>query len=217
MSRITPEDFVGTRCRFQRLRDAKIFNGWINNYFGNAVEVATLTDAPVEVGDEFRIEGYGNHISIVFNAVLKDVGSLDLKTSTFLKNTDGSSGHIEAKQVAFILEVSSVVRFSSSIEPIRLRVQNLESELIIGERVQKGFAVDISNSGAAIIIAKEVQKETACKLILETRQGKIAVLGTVRYCRKDASRPNQYRVGIMFLDFGRIERQRWERLLKEGA
>ena len=65
MSRINTRDFVGTRARFQRLRDARLFNGWIENFFGSKVEVTTSTEFPVEIGDEFRFEGFGHHLSLI--------------------------------------------------------------------------------------------------------------------------------------------------------
>lgn len=217
MSRISPKDFVGTRCRFQRLRDAKIFNGWINNYFGNEVVLATSTDSAVQIGDEFRVEGYGNQISVVFNAILKEVSTLDLTTSAKVSEIGGNATFIEAKQVAFVLDVVGVVRFSASQEPVRLKVSDLEVELTISGKKISGFAVDISNMGAGVVVTQEVPKGSVFELQLHSPFGVVTAVGGVRYCRPDPDRPQHFRIGLLFTDLGRIERPRWERLHKEGA
>ncbi|MFX8731524.1 hypothetical protein ABTM48_20090, partial [Acinetobacter baumannii] len=65
MAKINPRDFIGTRCRLQRLRDAKVLNGWIEDFLSSSVDVATASELNLRVGEEFRFEGFGHHISVV--------------------------------------------------------------------------------------------------------------------------------------------------------
>lgn len=218
MARISAKDFVGTRCRFQRLRDAKIFNGWITGYFGQMVEVTTSTDSAVQIGDEFRFEGYGNQISAVFHATLDEVGTLDVDSAAKVMAIEGSTTQIiEARQVVFRMVVSGVVRFSTSKEPMRMRVPNLYAELEREGVLWKGFCVDVSEKGAGMIFRTPVEPETDAILRLHTIFGIVECDAQTRYCRLDTEYEGQYRVGLRLGVMGRLDRPRWERFLKEGA
>lgn len=215
MARIGAKDFVGTRCRFQRLRDAKFFTGWIEGFFGNSLEVSCNTDWPVQIGDEFRFEGYGHHISVVFNARLDSVGTLDVGSNGVVTAIEGTSARIlEAKRVSFKLTVSSQVRYAVSQESVRMKVNDLYTKVSKGPFSMEAVTVDVSMTGIGIVSKLELVPNEAVEVSVETPFGRVAAMGCVRYCRPDADRKGMFRSGIMFTDLGRVERPRWERFLK---
>lgn len=217
MSKISAQDFIGTRARFQRLRDAKFFHGWITGFFGNSVEVSTSTDAPVKIGDEFRFEGYGHHISVVFNGRLEEVGELDIMSDGIVTAIAGSNARVlEAKRIALKLTVVSPVRFAASNESVRLKTEDRYTKVKVGIHELEAFTVDVSPNGVGIVLRHPLNPDDCVTASVETPVGVVTGMASVRYCRPDIDRDGFYRVGLMFIDLGRVERPRWERFLKNA-
>ncbi|MCU0315241.1 MAG: PilZ domain-containing protein [Fimbriimonadaceae bacterium] len=216
MARINPRDFVGTRARFQRLRDAKIFNGWIENFFGSKLDVVTTTETPVLVGDEFRFEGFGHHISVVFQAKLEGVGTFDMASGGILTAIEGSNAKmIDASRVTLNLAVTSPIRYAASSESVRMMVNDIFSRILVHGSEIEGFTVDVAPNGAGLVTSGKVEPGETVIVIIDTNLGPVKAQAIVRYCRPDKERSGYYRVGLMFVDMGRIERPRWERFLRE--
>ena len=216
MARVGARDFVGARVRFQRIRDAKIFNGWIENFFGNTIEVTTSTEAPVEIGDEFRMEGFGHHISVVFNAKLESVATFDVLSAGAVRAIEGSNARIiEAKQVSFALTVSSPVRFCASSESVRMKVGEIFTRVKAGGENVDGFVLDVGPNGLGTVLRSQLKKGDCVEVTIATNLGDIKAMANVRYSHPDKERKGLWRTGLMFTDMGRIERPRWERFLKE--
>lgn len=216
MARVGARDFVGARVRFQRVRDAKIFNGWIESFFGNTIEVSTSTEAPVEIGDEFRMEGFGHHISVVFNAKLESVATFDVLSAGAVRAIEGSNARIiEAKQVSFSLTVCSQVRFSVSEESVRMKVGEIFTRVKTSSGDVDGFVVDVGPTGIGTMLRSQLTKGDCVEVVIATNLGDVKAMANVRYSQPDRERKGLFRTGLMFTDMGRIERPRWERFLRE--
>lgn len=216
MSRINTRDFVGTRARFQRLRDARLFNGWIENFFGNKVEVTTSTEFPVEIGDEFRFEGFGHHISVVFNAKLEAVHQVDLGDLSALQAIEGSNARIlEARTSTLSLVVTNQARYAASSETVRVKVQDLYTKVNWQMFAEDGFVTDVSPMGVGLLLREKISVGEPVDVQIQTNLGLVKATGSVRHCRPERDRPGYNRLGVMFTDLGRLERPKWERFLKE--
>src|SRR5690348_11557757 len=53
MGRVPYSEFVGSRARFQRLSDQRIFAGWLEKLVHNCVEITT--EAPVDCAPNERV------------------------------------------------------------------------------------------------------------------------------------------------------------------
>jgi hypothetical protein len=217
MSKISAQDFVGTRARFQRLSDAKLFAGWIEDFFGNNVVISTNTNHSVQIGDEFRFEGFGNHIAVVFVARLEAVGKLDLAKESVVTAVEGTNARIvEAKRVRLELQVSSPVRFSASKENLRMLVSDVFTVLNEGERQIEAVVIDVAKQGIGLVSKSNVKPKEYVSVRMETRLGAIEAKGNVRYCTIDKDRVGFYRIGIMFTDMDRVNRPRWDRFISQS-
>ncbi len=217
MARISAKDFVGTRARFQRLSDAKIFNGWVDQFYGNTVIVTTSADAPVELGDEFRVEGFGNQISVVFNAKLS---SADGVTSLLhaAAAVDGSSARmLEPLKSTLKMVVTSPVRYSASQESVRYQVEGMFTGIAVNGEVISAFTVDVAPNGIGAVCKTEIEPGSATTIAIQTGLGPVKAEAVVRYCRAEKDREGYFRIGLMFTNMGRIERPRWERFVRELA
>jgi hypothetical protein len=216
MSRISAQDFVGTRARFQRLRDYKLFTGWIEDFFGNKVTVSTNTQQSVEIGDEFRFEGFGHHISVVFTAKLDAIGKLDLVNQGIVTAVEGTNARIvEAKRVKFDLTVSGPVRFSASEEKVRVSTPDIFAAVKFGPYEHQGFLVDVGLEGVGMVLHSKVPVKENVDLKMETRLGSIEAKANVRYCSPDRDRAGMWRIGLLFIEMDRVNKPRWDRFMTE--
>ncbi|MBX3113129.1 MAG: PilZ domain-containing protein [Fimbriimonadaceae bacterium] len=217
MSRISARSFIGTRARFQRLRDAKFFNGWIEDFSGNRLSISTHNQHAVELGDEFRFEGFGHHISVVFNARLDHIGQLDLGAAgAMVSQIEGSNVQvIEACRTTFDFTVTSPIRFAASNESVRMQMPEIYTTIDFEGRTIETFTIDVGPQGIGVILREPLPHHAMVDVTVETRLGAVNAAGCVRYCRKDPDRAGMMRCGIMFTDLGRMEKPRWERFLRD--
>ena len=215
MARINTRDFVGTRAKFQRLRDSHLFNGWIEDFFGSKLEVSTPPDVSVEVGDEFRFEGFGHHISVAFNAKLENVVIEPAPASHRLSADVSNSSNQEPRRTTLSLAVTSPVRFAASSESVRLHADRLPVKIQYNGLEISGFTLDVAPNGIGAIVTDAIEPTTSIVCSVLTPFGWVRALAVARYCIVDTEHPSGYRLGIMFTDMGRLERPRWERFISE--
>lgn len=218
MARLNPSDFVGSRARFNRMRDAKIFNGWVLDFAGNQIELSTSTDAVVEIGDEFRVEAFGNNISMVFNAEIEDIGTISLETCDVVKESSSAQVKVvSAKQVTFRMRLVGQVKYSWSAESRRKRVDDLKCEVSYKGKELNCIVVDVSQQGLGVISTKKFESGEEFDVAISTKLGPVKGKATVRYCRPDADRPDHFRLGLLLEAMGRVDGPRWARFVEQAA
>ncbi|MFM9873027.1 MAG: PilZ domain-containing protein [Fimbriimonadaceae bacterium] len=211
MSKITIDNFVGTRTRFQRLRDAKIFSGWIEAYNGSMLDLSTNSNHTMNIGEEFRVEGYGHKISMVVNAKLSEIGKLDLVKEGKLPSVEGTNARtIEAKRDLFRMEVLGSVRFASSSENVRIKTPAIPLLVKQGSNELQGFSLDVSQQGIAFTTSGTLVVNEQVDAQIQTSRGVIVCSGTVRYCLPDKDRVGMCRCALHLDPFDRISAPKWE-------
>jgi len=215
MSRITSSDFVGTRARFQRIRDSKIFNGWIESFFGNRLEVSTATDHAVMIGDEFRFEGFGHMISVVFLAKLEAIGTFDDTMGRSAQIAGSQSQIVEAHRTTLRLVVSSPMRYANSPEAVRYKIKQMYAPVTVGSKTIEAFALDVSPAGIGLTTDEQIEPQTNVTVCIHTGLGKVTAPAVCRHSRPDEDRPGKFRAGFMFFELSRLDKPKWERFIKE--
>ena len=196
-------DFVGTRARFQRLRDSKIYNGWIDQMAGNRVILGlTGTHLPT-VGDEYRIEGFGHLVSVVFLAKLENTFSVEDQ-----KTVDQAGNDV---RLDFL--VASAVRMVESNETVRYKLKNVAVQVKSGEKIVPCLAIDASFSGIGLRCPEKMEPSCEVAMVVSTPLGNIVVTAVCKHCREDADEPGTFRAGFQFNEFGRVDRPKWERFI----
>lgn len=200
----------------QRLQDAKFFTGWIEDFYGNRVTISSNNQHVVEAGQDFRIEGYGHHISVVFQAKLSQHGVFDPSTHGLVLPTERSGARVaEATRCSMELLVTSQIRFSASQESVRMKIPEVYTVIKDAYLKMEGVTVDVAPMGCGIVTRSPLTPNTMVEILLETKLGPVTGLANVRYCTSDRDRGGMFRSGVMFTDLGRVERLRWERFLRE--
>lgn len=204
--------FSNSRARFQRLQDAKLFNGWVNALNSKGVIVSVAEGIGLSPGEQFRFEVFGTRAVAVFEAQLEILsGSL----------------------AAFVL--SSSVRTMSSTEEMRVRTRDVSAKLFLAplplegsgipevdllgtatseHPIAAGDIVDISLRGLGLLSEKPLAKGERLRMEIETPWGRCEGFGEVRYCKADRSR---FRVGIEITEMDRLNRGVFERLFNRTA
>ncbi len=218
MATISAASFVGTRTRFQRLRDAKIFSGWIESCDGDLITLSTNTQAAIQIGDVFRIEGYGHKVSMIVHAQILRVGQLDLKTDGIVAGISGTkSSVIEAKRVTFQMRLSGPARFSASNENVRIKTPLLPVMVKSSQGEIQGFSLDVSMQGLGFTTAAVLIADEDIEAAIQTKYGMLSFRGNVRYCTSDRDRDGMYRCGIHLDPLDRTVSPKWEMLVENPA
>ncbi len=185
---------ANTRARFQRLRDAKFFWGWVRTFGKTNVVVALATEAKCERGDVFIFRVHGPGTTAVFRAVLEFQHGNEL--------TLGLVGD---------------VHYEEGEEDMRVLMDGASGKLISLGTELEVLVVDVSACGAAVLCDVELPKDSVVELYLDTRMGQVVAKGVVKYCRSASGLNNQYRIGMSLTPENRVDLARWQQLLLSEA
>ncbi len=217
MVRITPKDFIGTRIRFTRIRDARIFSGWVESVFGTQIQVQAETSVVMEIGDKFQFEAHCQRASASFTGTLSDIGDFDMLQGGMISAVEGSNSKmIEASVVPLIFKADSPLRYIVTVEPYRVRVNGVQGEITVDSRSVKVSVVDVSESGFGFVTRHVIEPGTEFQFGLDTPTGRVRGTGVVRYSRPGA-RGKTFRCGASVDTSGRLDGPRWLRFVEEAA
>src|SRR5579862_9374640 len=148
-----------TRTRFQRLRDAKLFTGWVRSFRKNNVVVVTPKEFEGSISDEFIFQVYGPGNIAVFRAILEYSSGCELS-----------------------LRLASEVHFTSAAEDMRLLLDGTSGALLSNGSEIDVLVVDVSARGAAVMASAELSKGDPVELRIDSNFGQVIVKGEVKYC-----------------------------------
>lgn len=181
-------EFEGARARLQRLRDAKLFTGWVSQVSPTHVSLKLNPGSQGDAGEKFFVQLFGHEQSLMFPAVL---ASVNAETATLAY--DG-----EVKRVA------------SSEEMRVLLDEDLKCLVKLGWFEAWASVLDVSFSGLGLKTTMPVERGEMANITLPTVFGDIKGRGEVRYCRK-MEEDGFHRVGIELEEFDRLNMAKWRR------
>lgn len=182
----TNSAFSGTRVRFQRVHDARFFGGWTVWFDGSNIVVRVGLNPAFEVGEVFFFQIYGSEKCSLFPA--ECVGA--------------DRDHAKFK-------VMKRPRQVENSEDVRLYNTNVQCTIDGEFGRQRVEVVDISPKGVGIHMSKESAKGDVVTLHLETENGPVTAIGTVRNCRPCSSGYG-FRVGFVLSISDRSMQGRWK-------
>jgi hypothetical protein len=216
MPRIASKDFVARRARFQRVSDAKIFHGWVRDFVGQSLVIATSTESAMRIGDCFLVEITGNGVLARLQAKLAAFGDIRMAESTeeTLGGTQAKLVTVSTTDVEF--RVVGQPAFVETNEQQRILAWGVTALIRrIGGASIEAKVVDLSLDGIGLTVREKFEKDEPVELDITTPYGQVTATAHVRYCRMPKN-SFEYRLGLRFDDMGRLDRPRWTRLL-EGA
>lgn len=188
------ESYIRARARLQRLADAKLFNGWLQNVNGLEISIECGEARDCRIGDEFFIQAFGPTECAAFN------GKLHLRSDSNL-----------------LLKIQPPIRYVAATEDARIRVDGISVMLKVDDEPFEASVSDASRKGMGLVSPIQVDKGAQVELEVTTPRGSVLATGQVRYCRPDNVESGKFRVGIKLDELNRLDRARWHRILSEIA
>jgi hypothetical protein len=214
MGKISPGDFIGTRVRFQRLTDARLFNGWLDDFRGSMLTVQTVDDLTDDVGARFNFEAFGLGVTAVFEAKLALVAQRPVHTA-------GVEGALALSQApgwtTLHFRVEGSLRCVTSEESFRIRVQEMVATLVTPHGEEQVRLIDVGPKGFGAVTSQPYEPGSLVGFLVQTASGRIVGQAEVRYCRESAGQDGPYRIGVQLARMPRLDGPRWDRFVRELA
>lgn len=179
----------GRRARFQRIRDARFFGGWILESSATQVSLRSIEASQLDVQDRCRIEIYSE--AETHSAVVVVLASEDTRV---------------------VLRVEDSFSSRPSTEVARLIVASCPGSLMIEGLGLSVDLHDVSVEGCGVLVDRSLKRGSLGKLAVDSPHGRIDAEVEVRYCRPDAEQFGMYRAGLRIRQIGRIEKARLQKL-----
>lgn len=215
MARITlSREFLGTRVWMHRLRDARIFHGWVRHIDDMHIDVSIQANSVIEIGDRFRFELHGRKTSAVFEADLSSMEPSDVFSNGLQYLIEGSNAKfVEADWVNLRFQVSGQFRYSTVHEPFRTKLVDTNVAFRMGSRIVEALSIDAAKEGLAALTVENMQTGSTVFFEATTVHGRVTGLAIVRSCRKVNA--YHFRVGVQIIEMSRLDRPRWNRVVYE--
>lgn len=203
------EEFVGTRARLQRLNDAKMFNGWIEAFFGEHLRITITSNRPISLGERFHIEAIG----------ARGTMSCQVEVVDYESGVPNSVSETAAVAVTMNLglRLLTPMLVRASVEEVRYKLNELQFCFDFEGEMVSAVAIDGSAGGIGAFSQVELPTGLRTSVLIPTNHGEIRATVEVRYCRPDARKKNLRRLGLKFVDLDRLSRTKWEQFLREAA
>ncbi len=191
-----PRNYEGTRARCQRIRDAKLFSGWVGEITDGYIAMTCDHVPEFEPLDQIAIEVYGHAQNLLMVGVFESVAG---------------------KQAQF--RVVSSTRVIPAKENVRIHAGRLGvlCEFVGPEgNLLEYRVVDVSKGGVGLEGSMGLPKGHVGEIRFDTEAGDVTATAEVRYCKLDeASR--EYRLGLRIEFSERVSRGRWLQLFSQVA
>lgn len=188
------ESFLNVRVRLQRLVDAKFFAGWVRTLSDSEVVVDFASQEEFEIGSKFFVTVNGVHSAAVVQATLEN------QASGFLT-----------------LKYDGALRYLNTTEAVRRQVTGLTGIIQLeGAEIEMQIS-DISMNGFGAVIDGSLTRGEIVDLDVDTPFGNVTGKAEIRYCRQDTKDSLKHRIGIQFVQLGRIETARWNRMTDDTS
>lgn len=190
--------FNSGRVRVQRLRDYKLFHGWVVTITETEVVLSLPERGDLAVGENVAIEIAGPKVL-----------AMGLARIDFVDQ--GSTGNDHRLS----LHVGSPLKFVDSTSTGRVRVPPLVIGLKLGEKIVVGRLLDGSAGGIGLKVDEAIDRGTTVTASIDSGQGTIDLTAEVRYCRADPD--SGFRVGLQIIEGQRLEVARWCQIVESGV
>jgi hypothetical protein len=196
------------RTTFQRISDAKFFNGWIRSVTRETVVAHTCTNCLLEPGDIFAFQVYGNSKDAFFHARLV---SLHGAGPTSLYTPDRASG-FHAIDLGCHLTTEMTLKGSHG-QP-RFFVEGISADVnrADGFASEAAVVIDIGPGGLALIAQRGFFKGDDVKVSLHSKGQTIHFEAEVRNCVANPLSVDFQRIGLQIQRMERVDAMRWKQL-----
>ncbi len=215
MGHYSTSDFIGTRTRFQRFSDSKLFHGWVESFTLSAIVVRTSTDSLIKKADRFIFHVGSNHSSARFIADFKCINSLELMRGQSLTDGGVQASLVEVPEANFSFGLVSQLEYQAPTEEVRHNVSGWVVQVKGADgSLCNAYLSDVSENGAGILCSQPHQRGEHITICVEALPKSLELEAEVRYSVKSKIAPDMYKTGLRLCEFGRLERAIWRNFFK---
>ncbi|MBV6457954.1 MAG: hypothetical protein HONBIEJF_01074 [Fimbriimonadaceae bacterium] len=213
MAKESLKRLIGSRTRFQRFSDARIFNGWVISLNQKQVRVRFDNHQSFAVGQPFSFHIFGGSSDATFEAVLAEFDDGEVTRNLVFNSVDGKQ-QVAVAELAATFAIYSSLRFSPGLESRRVAAEDFEVVVIHDESEIEANPKDKSASGLGLLMRRELPLGE--KVSVRMRMGTLTleVEARVRSCRASGVLDQPFRIGLVFVNPDRIFTGRWSSLLE---
>lgn len=198
---------IRCRCTLARLRDSRIYRGWLTEFDFTQVRIRAMLKGDVVPGDLYLIEVHGYPQDSVFPARLES-GS----QSAAVVIREGATAYVqEASFFELQLRVEGTVKIVKMRERPRFLVRGVEAVLHapMGQESVIGVVQDLSQEGFSVASPVSVPAGTSVRITLKTDLGPIRLTAHTRNQRPINAQEFVYRLGFEVDQIERFDLARW--------
>lgn len=193
---------------FQRLGDARIFNGWIKEITPVKVVAHLRTTAAIELEDEFSFQVYGSKMNASFLAKVTATRSAE-DGAVFATDDLHSPNALEV-----VCRVTTSMRYATSVEDPRFCVKGAKADISVGPgRLLRSVTIlDLGPRGFAALTDQPLAKGEVATVALYAYGLLVKVEATVRSSVKVAPDTEMKRIGFEVTNLDRATAARWKQV-----
>jgi hypothetical protein len=196
------------RTTFQRVSDAKFFNGWVKHITLDSVVAHTCTSMQMQLGEEFSFQVYGNRKDAFFHAILTTLHRADEGPVFSLDRLGG------ATPVELGCQLATEMTLKDSSGQPRFCVEgacaDIKSES--GHQVENAIIIDIGPAGFAAITDRKLRKGDRVTVSLFARGQMVRCQAEVRNCVVNTVNADFQRTGLLITRMERVDALRWKQI-----
>jgi hypothetical protein len=216
MGHFSTFDFVGTRTRFQRFSDSKLFHGWIENFSPSYLVIRTDDAASFHEGDRYIFHASSRRCGVRFVADFEFLGRsqhwIDAKSLTYdsVRKTFQDVG-----AASLTLRVASQLEYQPTDEDSRQMVGGLIVTIADSQGKEvSAYLSDLSDFGAGVLSDSLFNRGENVTIKVRSHSSVMEYPAEVRYSVKSKIAPGMFRSGLKLAEYGRLESAVWRNILK---
>ena len=192
------------RTTFQRVSDAKFFNGWVKHITPDTLIAHTCTNCQLDPGDEFSFQVYGNKKDAFFHATLVSLAGAE----------QGPSYGSSMNAVELSCNITTEMAFKDGQGQPRFCVEGMSAD-IFGDEERESLSsviIDIGPGGFAAVTGRHFRKGDQVRVSLYANGQLVQCTAEIRNCIVNGLNPEFQRTGMQIKRMDRIDALRWKQL-----
>lgn len=209
MGRVPYSEFIGSRVRFQRLSDQRVFSGWLQTLRNDNVAITVEDDLHVAPDERYLFQIQGPSADAYFIATS---GGVPISATPYVHGATAKQV-VDLPALCYEFELITQIQMRDSQQSARKTVSTMVANLSACGRTSEVLISDASAGGMGVIAWEEVRKGDVVQVEIRSAEIDASFNCEVRHCRPEQRLIGAYRVGLQFQKPDRLSLVAWRKLI----
>jgi hypothetical protein len=210
MGRVPYSEFIGSRVRFQRINDQRVFAGWIKALKSDSAHFLTEEPIPVESNERFLCQVQGPSADAYFIAAAT---GMPVGTSSYVHGSTALK-RVNMPALDYQFEIVTQVQFRDSQQHARKSIGAMVASYVNSDGHDSEVLVtDASGGGMGVIGWEEMKRGDTIEVEIQAGPESLCFHCEVRHCRVEPKIIGAYRLGLKFQNAERIALASWRKFI----